>query len=154
MVANHQPKMFPQERAFFRIVRGMQSTQVDLGGLGNPTHFLYAMDNAAGCKDSVVMLEEMHLQSSDPVMLAKAAETAEIYAKTMIDGNMAGIVFLGAIVRGYYDEHADIDVAFFSGEKTEERVIPHIQHINGFEVHSQVARFDDETRAEWEMAKR
>jgi predicted nucleotidyltransferase len=51
------------------------------------------------------------IQSSDPSLLEKATRIAREFAQKHISDDVVGIVFLGAIVRGYFDHSADIDIA-------------------------------------------
>ncbi len=53
------------------------------------------------------------IQSSDPKLLEKATRIAKEFVQKYICDDIVGIVFLGAIVRGYFDHFADIDIAIF-----------------------------------------
>ncbi|MFZ1041657.1 MAG: hypothetical protein WCA79_07520 [Anaerolineales bacterium] len=53
------------------------------------------------------------IQSSDLKLLEKAIRIAKEFVQKYICDDMVGIVFLGAIVRGYFDQYADIDIAIF-----------------------------------------
>ena len=53
------------------------------------------------------------IQSSDPNLLEKATRVAKEFAQQHINNDIVGIVFLGAVARGYFDRSADIDIAIF-----------------------------------------
>jgi predicted nucleotidyltransferase len=59
------------------------------------------------------------IPSSDPVLLEKATRVAKEFIQKYINDNVIGIVFLGAIVRGYFDHLADIDIAVFKKQNSE-----------------------------------
>ena len=59
------------------------------------------------------MTSTFSIQSSDPDLLAKATRIAHDYANGLICDDVTGIVLLGAVVRGYFDASADIDIAVF-----------------------------------------
>ena len=59
------------------------------------------------------MSTNFQIQSSNPKLLEKATKIAEELAQQFITDDIVGIVFLGAFVRGYYDNFADIDIAIF-----------------------------------------
>jgi hypothetical protein len=52
---------------------------------------------------------QFKLPSSDPALLEKATRIANEYARQFKVDGIAGMVFLGAIARGYYDKPADGD---------------------------------------------
>ncbi len=56
------------------------------------------------------------IRSSDPIQLEKATRIAEAFARQYVRDGIFGIVFIGAIVRGYFDRRADIDLAFYTAE--------------------------------------
>jgi hypothetical protein len=58
------------------------------------------------------------------------------------------------VARGYFDRHADIDVALFTETGYDAASIPLFQHIDGFEVHCHVSRLADEASAAWDTARR
>ena len=79
-----------------------------------------------------------------------AKEFAQQYATTEI----VGIVFLGAIVRGYFDRSADIDIALFKKGESEISLPSQYIGVEGLEIHCHLAGYEDELRAPWDMAKR
>jgi hypothetical protein len=68
--------------------------------------------------------------------------------------DIAGIAFLGAIVRGYFDNAADIDIALFTRSARGSTPVAQIQHVGGFAVHCHVADIDAEESVPWDMGKR
>ena len=59
------------------------------------------------------------IQSSDPKLLEKATRIAKEFVQKYICDDIVGVVFLGAIARGYFDPSADIDIAIFKKEGSE-----------------------------------
>jgi hypothetical protein len=100
------------------------------------------------------MPPRMEITSSDPSLLRNATRTAEEFARQLMRNDVAGIAFLGAIVRGCFDDAADIDIALFTRSAHGCPEAPQCQHVNGFEVHCHVAAIDAEVSATWDMAKR
>ena len=94
------------------------------------------------------------IPSSDPALFDKARKIAEELARGFMREDVAGIAFLGALVRGYFDRHADIDIAVFAAGGPGSISVPQYQRIDGIEVHCHRASIDDETAATWDMAKR
>jgi hypothetical protein len=94
------------------------------------------------------------IASSDPSLLRNATKTAEEFARQFMRDDIAGIAFLGAIVRGYFDDAADINIALFTRNARGGPAIPQIQHVDGFEMHCHVADIDAEESAPWDTAKR
>jgi len=60
------------------------------------------------------MRAEFQVQSSDAALLTNARRIAHEFAQQYIRDDIVGIVFLGAIARGYFDHAADIDIALFT----------------------------------------
>jgi hypothetical protein len=100
------------------------------------------------------MPPRMEITSSDPSLLRNASRTGEEFARQLMRNDVAGIAFLGAIVRGYFDDAADIDIALFTRSAHGCPEAPQYQHVNGFEVHCHVAAIDAEVSATWDIAKR
>jgi hypothetical protein len=96
----------------------------------------------------------MQIQTSDPTLLTEATRTAEEFVKQCVSNDTAGIAFLGAIVRGYFDRFADIDIALMTKNSPGNPEVPQYQKLNGFEVHCNVANIDQEASSTWDMAKR
>jgi hypothetical protein len=100
------------------------------------------------------MATQMQKMTLDPSLLVTATRTAEEFADRCVSYDTAGIAFLGAIFRGYFDRFADIGIALMTKKKPESLEIPQYQKLNGFEVHCHVANIDQEAAAPWDMAKR
>jgi hypothetical protein len=94
------------------------------------------------------------IQSSDPKLLAKARQLAESFSQPYIQAGVSGVVFLGAIARGYFDSFADIDVIFYKSSDQAIEKPPSYVHIDGFEIHSDLQDEQVEMASAWEMAKR
>jgi hypothetical protein len=67
---------------------------------------------------------------------------------------IVGIVFLGAIVRGYFDHSADIDIAIFKKQAAEISSPSQFHKEHGLEIHCHLADYENELTATWNMAKR
>ena len=94
------------------------------------------------------------IQSSNPLQLEQARRVALEFVRLFENKEMVGIVFLGAIARGYFDASADIDIAFFRGQTPAIPMPVMFQKVDGFEVHSHVEDYEAEIAAPWTMAKR
>jgi len=100
------------------------------------------------------MSTQFLIQSSDPTQLEKAIQVAKEFAQQFIRDEIVGIVFLGAIARGYFDRSADIDIALF---KKRAAVIPltaNYVKVQGFEIHCHSEIYDPRIKTAWDMAKR
>lgn len=100
------------------------------------------------------MTSKLPITSSDPQQLASAIQVANSFANRFIRDDIVGIAFLGAIVRGYFDHSADIDIALFAKGISPTNLCPQYVHEDGFEIHSHVADFDAELATVWDMGKR
>ena len=100
------------------------------------------------------MSTQFFIQSSDPRQMEQARQIAREFARQYAVDGMVGIVFLGAIVRGYYDASADIDIAFFKSHAAAIPMPVAFQKVQGFEIHSHVEDYESELKAPWDMAKR
>jgi hypothetical protein len=100
------------------------------------------------------MSTQFLIQSSDRSQLEKATRIATTFAQQYIREGVVGIVFLGAIVRGYFDRHADIDIALFKKQNADIPPIPMYQHVEGIEIQCFVEDYDAEINAPWSMVKR
>jgi hypothetical protein len=97
---------------------------------------------------------DIKIPSSDPQALHEAIRIAEKFAKRFERDDIVGIVFLGAIVRGYYDKSSDIDIGFFTRTPTRPELPRLLDHVEGYAVHSWVADYDAEMSSSWDMGKR
>ena len=59
------------------------------------------------------MSSQFLIQSSDPSLADKATLVAKEFAQQYKRDDIVGIVFLGAIARGYFDNAADFDIGIF-----------------------------------------
>jgi hypothetical protein len=100
------------------------------------------------------MPTQFQIQSSDPVLLARATRIANDYARQFMLDDMVGIVFLGALVRGYYDPAADIDIALFKKQASGITIPAQFFQIEGLEMHIHLADYESERSAAWDMSKR
>ena len=94
------------------------------------------------------------IHSSDSALLEKAIRIAKEFAQQHLGEDIIGIVFLGAIVRGYFDRSADIDIAVFKKQGADISSPGKFCKIDDFEVQCWVADFESELNAEWDMSKR
>ena len=94
------------------------------------------------------------IQSSDPSLLEKATRIAREFAQEYISDDVVGIVFLGAIVRGYFDHSADIDIALFRKRASAVSIPNKFLKIDGIEVQCWLSDYESELTIPWEMSKR
>lgn len=66
--------------------------------------------------------------------LDKARKIAEELAEKYKKKGAIGIVFLGALVRGYFDSHADIDIIVFTRKPTKRKGREPIGKYKGFDI--------------------
>ncbi len=92
--------------------------------------------------------------SSDPALLAKATAIARDFAQQYVRDEVVGIAFLGAIVRGYFDASADVDIAVFKKRGSQVPFADQFRQIDGIEVHLHLSDYEDEVAAVWNMPKR
>jgi predicted nucleotidyltransferase len=87
--------------------------------------------------------------------LAEATAVAEEFASKFRRKGVVGIVFLGGIARGYFDEFSDIDIIIFKkkGTRLGMRREDEIEY-KGFKIDYEIANYEDSVRSEWEMEKR
>ena len=100
------------------------------------------------------MSAKFSIQSSDPVLLEKAIRVAREFALQYQKEEIVGIVFLGAIVRGYFDASADIDIALFKKQGADFSPAIKYSKVEGLEIHCHLADYEDELTTPWDMAKR
>jgi len=99
------------------------------------------------------MVVDFSIPNSDTTLLNKAKSIAEEYARSHITENTVGIVFLGAVARGYFDQDSDIDIAIFEQSGAGETEI-RTELVSGIELQTFVSDFETESTREWEMSKR
>jgi hypothetical protein len=100
------------------------------------------------------MSTQFPIPSSDPALLEKAVRIAKEYAQQYTRDGMVGIVFLGAIARGYFDASADIDIALFKEQSAGISIPAQFLKVEGLEVHLHLADYESERTAAWDMPKR
>lgn len=96
---------------------------------------------------------KFQIQSSDPALLEKANRIAREFVHEYLCEDILGVVFLGAIVRGYFDAHADIDIAIFKKSGSQIPLTRKFYKVEGIEVQIWLADYEDE-QGPWDMAKR
>ena len=94
------------------------------------------------------------IQSSDPRLLDKATRLAKEFVQKYICDDIVGIVFLGDIVRGYFDHSADIDIAIFKKEGSEIPITKKFYKTEDIEVQIYLSDYECELIDPWDMAKR
>jgi predicted nucleotidyltransferase len=94
------------------------------------------------------------IPSSDPVLLEKAIRIAQEFARGLISEDITGIVFLGAVARGYFDSEADIDIAIFKREDSKIPVNAKFYKVEGMEVQVWLSDYERELTETWDMPKR
>lgn len=94
------------------------------------------------------------IQSSNPILLEKATRIAEEFAQQYMTDDIVGIVFLGAIPRGYFDRFADIDIALFKKQAADIAVKDKFYQVDGIEVQVWLSDYESEITNSWDMAKR
>ncbi|MGD0174806.1 MAG: hypothetical protein ABSC61_10355 [Anaerolineales bacterium] len=94
------------------------------------------------------------IPSSDPILLEKANRIAKEFIQKYINDNVVGIVFLGAIVRGYFDHLADIDIAVFKKQNSEVLLTKKFYKVEDIEVQIWLSDYESELTIPWDLAKR
>ena len=94
------------------------------------------------------------IQSSDPALLEKATRVAKEFVQPFVRDEMVGIVFLGAIVRGYFDHSSDIDIAFFKKQGADFPLTNKFLQIEDLEVQCWVSNYESELTNSWDMSRR
>lgn len=94
------------------------------------------------------------VESSDPALLQKARRVAREFAEPYMTEDVVGIVFLGAVARGYFDKSADIDVAIFKRQATKATFPSLYTAAEGLEIQCWLSAYEAELEAEWSMARR
>jgi predicted nucleotidyltransferase len=100
------------------------------------------------------MSTQFVIQSSDSELLRKATRIANEFAQQHIGDHVVGIVFLGAIVRGYFDHAADIDIAIFKRQDSEISITQQFYEVEGVDVQVWLSDYEQELTNSWDMAKR
>ena len=94
------------------------------------------------------------IHSSDASLLEKATRIAGDFVQEYMRDEVVGIVLLGAIPRGYFDHHADIDIAIFKKQGADLPLKDKFFQIDGIEVQVWLSDYESEITSTWDMAKR
>ena len=97
---------------------------------------------------------QFQIQSSDPSLLEKARRVAQDFARPYMCDGIVGIVFLGAIARGYFDAGADIDIAIFKKQAFEISLPDKFLMVEDLEVQIWLSDYESELTMPWDMSKR
>jgi len=97
---------------------------------------------------------QFQIPSSDPALLQKAARVAREFVQPLCNDSVVGIVFLGAIARGYFDRHADIDIAIFKQQAAQIPLPEKFQQVDGIEVQVWLSDYESELSEPWDMPRR
>ena len=100
------------------------------------------------------MSKKFSIQSSNPALLEKATNIAKKVVQKYISDDIVGIVFLGAITRGYFDHSADIDIAIFKKQASDIPLKNKFFKIDGIEVQIWLSDYESEITSSWDMARR
>jgi predicted nucleotidyltransferase len=98
--------------------------------------------------------DEFAIASTNRLLLEKATRVAREFAQRYATDEVVGIVFLGAVARGYFDESADIDIAIIKRRSATMPLPAKFSKVEGLEVHCWLSDFEDELAGQWDMAKR
>ncbi len=94
------------------------------------------------------------IDSSDALLLKKASGIAKEFAQKYATDDVVGIVFLGAIARGYFDRTADIDIAVFKKQAADFPLKEKFYQVEEMEVQIWLSDYESEIDSTWDMAKR
>ncbi len=100
------------------------------------------------------MNKQFSIQSNDPALLEKATRVAKEFVQPYLRDDIVGIVFLGAITRGYFDRSADIDIAIFKKREARISLPDKFSKVEDLEVQCWMSDYEDELAAPWDMARR
>lgn len=100
------------------------------------------------------MSTKFSIQSSSPTLLEKATQIAKEFVQKYMTDEIVGIVFLGAITRGYFDRSADIDIALFKKQTADIPLKDKFYKIDGIEVQIWLSDYESEITSSWDMPKR
>jgi hypothetical protein len=100
------------------------------------------------------MSSRFQIESSDPALLDKANRIARKFIQPYRNDHVIGIVFLGAIARGYFDRCADIDIAIFKKDSSPYPALDKFTIVDGIEVQVWLSDYEREKTDPWDMPKR
>lgn len=94
------------------------------------------------------------IRSSDSTLLETASKIAKEFVQKFMTDDIVGIVFLGAIARGYFDRSADIDIALFKKQAGAIPLKDKFYKVDGIEVQVWLSDYESEVTNPWDMPKR
>jgi hypothetical protein len=97
---------------------------------------------------------QFRISSSDDLLLEKATRIARDFAQPYARDEVVGIVFLGAIARGYFDRSADIDIAIFKKKGSEIPLTDKFTKVEGLEVQCWLSDYESDLTDPWDMSRR
>jgi hypothetical protein len=100
------------------------------------------------------MSSRFQIESSDPALLEKANRIAREFIEPYRNESTTGIVYLGAIARGYFDRCADIDIAIFRKGASAVADPEKFSMVEGIEVQVWLSDYEREKTDPWDMPKR
>jgi len=100
------------------------------------------------------MSTKFNISSSDPALLEKAHRVADEFVAPYMTNEVVGIVFLGAIVRGYFDHWADVDIAIIKETSSELNIPQKFFTVDGLDVQVWFSDYETERDQPWDMPKR
>jgi hypothetical protein len=104
--------------------------------------------------EALPMPTTFNIPSSDPALLSSATRVGEDFARETLREGIVGIVFLGALARGYFDTFADIDVILYRAPGSPLTLPASYIPREGFEIHCDMLDYTQEVSQPWDMAKR
>ncbi|MCD1656109.1 hypothetical protein K7J14_15520 [Treponema zuelzerae] len=93
------------------------------------------------------------LKTNNNEKLNEAYQLAVKYVDEINKKDVIGIAFLGAIVRGYYDNDSDIDITIFR-KKYRQKITSDTFDYHGYQLHIFDVDYKNELAIKWEMGKR
>ena len=93
------------------------------------------------------------LKTNNNDKLNEAYQLAVKYVNEINKKDVIGIAFLGAIVRGYYDNDSDIDITIFR-KKYRQKITSETFTYHGYQLHIFEVDYKNELVSKWEMGKR
>lgn len=100
------------------------------------------------------MTGQFEIRSHDPALLEKARRVAVEFCQPYLVPEVAGIVFLGGIARGYFDGSSDIDLGIVKKQGADIGLKDKFLMVDGIEVQIWLEDYESELTAAWDMPKR
>ncbi len=98
-----------------------------------------------------VIMENKHLRANK---LDEATNIAENFAKRFKRKGIVGIVFLGAIARGYFDKFSDIDISIFRRKQARIKAKEEEIVYKGFLIDYAISTYEEQLEEDWNMGAR